>query len=166
MRKFFYLATLFVIGASVAGIYIYQKYRVAPGLRFAELALIADNNEERNFATALAPTVTPVIVVFAQSWCRDCDRELPRLRRLHQANFPQIPVVVLTDEDAVTLKMWRARLNLPFIYYRTKKSFEGLGVHAYPTTYILDASLHAVYSKVGNVEWQRAGVKEALNEKN
>lgn len=160
------IATLFFIGASLAGIYIYQKYRVAPGVRFADLELIADTNEERNFATALSPTVTPVIVVFGQSWCRDCDRELPRLRRLHQEKFPHIPVVVLTDEDAVTFKAWRARLNLPFIYYRTKKSLEELGVHAYPTTYILDANLRAVYSKVGNVEWQSAAVKKALSIQN
>lgn len=141
-----------IVGAGIWAGYSYWKFRVAPIINFAALRVISEAHAEH-------PLTGPAIVVFGQSWCHDCHRELPRLHSVWRKNFPQMAVVVITDEDIDTLKKWQRQMNLPFPYYRTRGSLEELGIHAYPTTYILDKNLKVVYSKVGNVDWENAPVR-------
>lgn len=139
--------------------YSYWKFRVAPGILFSELRVISEANAERLLTG-------PAIVVFGQSWCSDCHRELPRLQNQAQKNFPHIPIVVISDEDLDTVQKWQKQMNLPYPYYRVRGSLEDIGINAYPTTYILDKKLKVLYGKVGNVDWESGPVKAALAAQN
>lgn len=139
---------------------------MAPGINFRELRVISEDGKVTNLAEILPATPGSVIVVFGQSWCHDCHRELPRLQAMRLRYFPQVPVIVLTDEDNTTLQQWVRQTNLPFRYFRTRETFETLGVYSYPTTYILGSNYTNRYSKVGNVAWEQDPVKKLLSEKN
>jgi len=159
VRKTFFLLLPAIAALGAWAGYSYWKFRVAPGILFSELRVISQKNEERSLPG-------PTIVVFGQSWCHDCHRELPRLHKLWRKNFPQMAVVVISDEDLETLQKWQKQMNIPFPYYRIRGSFEDLGIHSYPTTYILDKKLKVLYSKVGNVDWESSQVKTAFATQN
>lgn len=147
---------LFAAGliAAAFGAFKYQKYRVPPGVQFAELKVVSEFQATGPFREAIGQNAARTIVVFGQSWCHDCHRELPRLQQFRQKLFSRANVVVLTDEGLRTMMQWKTAVGLPFLYLNTVEQFESLGVHAYPTTYILDQNLKVLFSQVGNVDWE------------
>ena len=166
MRKTVPLLVITVLAAVFFSGFLYWKFRMAPGINFRELRIITESGKETSLAEILPAMQMSTIVVFGQSWCHDCHRELPRLQAMRLKHFPQVPVIVLTDEDQTTLQKWVSQTNLPLRYFRTSETFEALGVYSYPTTYILDSNYTSRYAKVGNVAWEQDPVKKLLTEKN
>lgn len=131
-------------------VYIYKKYRIAPAIAFTELeALNSQGAKVRIWPT----TGSGVIVVFYASWCHDCARELPKLARAMQGPLTGAQVVALTDEDLATMIQYRNQTQYPFAFYTLPRDFGHYGIYAIPTVYVLNAQGEAVFTKVGDVDW-------------
>ena len=138
----------------IAG-YTYKKYRIAPAIPFIELEAL---NAQGAKMKIWPQTGRGVIVVFYASWCHDCARELPKLVRALQGPLKGAQVVALTDEDLPTMISYRNQTQYPFAFYALPRDFENYGIHAIPTVYVLNAQGDAVFTKVGDVDWNSASV--------
>jgi thiol-disulfide isomerase/thioredoxin len=139
------LAVVFLIAA-----YTYKKYRIAPAITFTELEAL---NGEGAKVRVWPKTRRGVIVVFYASWCHDCARELPKLSRALQGPLKGAQVVALTDEDLATMIQYRNQTQYPFAFYALPRDFGEYGIHAIPTVYLLNAQGDAVFTQVGDVDW-------------
>lgn len=139
------VAVVFLIAA-----YTYKKYRIAPAIAFTELEAL---NGEGAKVRVWPKTGRGVIVVFYASWCHDCARELPKLARAMQEPLKGAQVVALTDEDLATMRQYRDQSKYPFAFFALPRDFGEYGIHAIPTVYVLNAQGNAVFTKVGDVDW-------------
>jgi thiol-disulfide isomerase/thioredoxin len=107
-----------------------------------------------------------VIVSCFQTWCGDCARETPILNQLatnvSSANFK---IIYITDEGNTKLGAFRSRLasgNILFTY--SPKSLASLGIHVYPTTYLLDKKGRVVKTKLEGYNWllEEANIRQLL----
>lgn len=150
-RKAIIVSLFVLIGvALLIAVYTYRKYRIAPAIALTELeALNADGTKVKIWPQ----TGRGVIVVFYASWCHDCARELPKLVRAMQGPLKGAQVVALTDEDLPTMIRYRNQTQYPFAFYALPRDFDQYGIHAIPTVYVLNAKGEAVFTKVGDVDW-------------
>ena len=152
------LAVLLALGLLAVG-YIYKKYRIAPGINFAELeALDALGAKEKVWQK----TGRGAIVVFFASWCHDCARELPKLARALQGPFAGTDVIALTDEGMAKMLKYREQTRYNFHFYALPRDFEQYGIHAIPTFYLLNSRGEVVFTKVGDVDWNSPGLRRKL----
>ncbi len=140
-------------------VYTYSKYRVAPPLTLSNL----------NVTDALGAKVTlkprpgrPLVIVFYASWCHDCARELPKLHAAWQGKLRQVDVALVTDEGMGTMLSYRQRHQYPFAFYTLAESFETYGIHAIPTTYVLNEQGEITFSKVGDVDFESPAFAHAI----
>jgi proline iminopeptidase len=130
--------------------YTYRRYRIAPRLTFPNLEVM----DALGAKTVLRPQPgRSLVVVFFASWCHDCARELPKLHAAWSKNLKQVDVALITDEGMTTMLEYRALHKYPFAFYTLPQSFDNYGIHAIPTTYLLNAKGEIVFSKVGEVDW-------------
>lgn len=149
---------MFALGLVAIG-YTYKKYRIAPGIDFAELeALDALGAKEKVWQK----TGRGAIIVFFASWCHDCARELPKLARALQGQLAGIDVIALTDEGMATMLKYREQTRYNFRFYALPRDFEHYGIHAIPTFYLLNSLGQVMFTQVGDVDWSAPGIRQKL----
>ncbi|AFM12385.1 alkyl hydroperoxide reductase/ Thiol specific antioxidant/ Mal allergen [Turneriella parva DSM 21527] len=139
--------------------YIYQKYRIAPGIEFAQLEAYNARGER---VKVWQKSSRGTVVVFFASWCHDCERELPKLQRVLQGQLKGVDVVALTDEGITTMVQYRDAMKFNFRFYSLPKDFGHYGIHAIPTIYLLNAQGETVFTKVGDVDWNSPELSRQL----
>ena len=109
-----------------------------------------------------------VIVSCFQTWCRDCARETPVLNQLaNNLNLEKFKIIYITDEGNSKLGSFRSRLPSDRILFTySEKSLASLGIHVYPTTYLLDKSGRVVKTKLEGYDWllEEAAIRKLIAE--
>ncbi len=131
----------------------YQRKTVAPAMVFSDVALqLADEKKQ----VSLNDYAGKVLIVSCfQTWCRDCAKETPLLNQL-AAKLPRenFQVIYITDENNARLEAFRRRLDAGNILFTiSTKSLASLGIHVYPTTYLLDKKGNVVLTKLEGYNW-------------
>lgn len=157
-RKSYILLFIFIAG--VAGLYLFNKYRVAPSLKLQSLELSDEQGNPVSLAEESKGQKT--IVSFYASWCGDCIKELKNLDAVKNAALPDVKVLALTDEPVEKLSAFKNKTQYPFTFLKLKKNFNDLQIFSIPVVYLLNARGELVYEHVGYVNWQDASTLNHL----
>ncbi|HMV37047.1 MAG TPA: TlpA disulfide reductase family protein [Turneriella sp.] len=144
-----------------AGGLLYNKYRIAPVLAITDLeALDAKGAPTRVWSQ----NGRGAVVVFYASWCHDCAREMPKLAQALRGYLRGVDAIALTDEDITAMVRYQYRTAHPFRFYALPADFGAYGIHAIPTTYIVNANGETIYAKVGDVDWTSPEIASAVKQ--
>jgi thiol-disulfide isomerase/thioredoxin len=133
--------------------------KIAPKHPFEKSGLTDDQNTK----VAISDFKGKVLIVtYFQSWCGDCRRELPELEAL-QKQFPgQLKVLVITDESFEISKQAKEYLKIDLPFYKSEKTLKEIGIHRFPTTYLLDKKGSVIESKVEGIHWNTKEIQEEI----
>ena len=149
----------------VAGIWLKRK-TVAPAMTFSTVPLMTV--DDNRLISLKDFTGNVVIVSCFQTWCRDCARETPVLNQLAtNLKGERFKVIYITDEGATRLPRFRAQLPSGEILFTTTKTrLADLGIHVYPTTFLLNKNGKSVVAKLEGYNWllQEAKIKQLLRD--
>lgn len=145
----------------LSGGFLYKKYRIAPSLAITKLEALNAKGER---TSVWSQNGRGAIVVFYASWCHDCARELPKLAQALRGHLRGVDAIALTDEDITTMVRYQYRAAHPFRFYALPADFGKYGIHAIPTTYIVNAKGETVYAKVGDIDWASPEIASAAKQ--
>ena len=107
------------------------------------------------------------LVSFWASWCEPCIKELPSLKRLHEAYGDKglHVVTVNVGETADEIKQTVQKFGMQD--YTNLLDPEGIemkawNVYGFPTNFIVDAKGRLPYASFGGVEWDDADVRKVI----
>ncbi len=144
------LFLLLVVGGLIS-LYMYKKYRVAPTIPLLAQEVFDDENAKVNLDSFKGK---PLIISYYASWCGDCIKELKELNEVKEEHLKGITIICITDETQEKLISFKTKRNFPFQFYRINKSFDEIGIHSIPVTYLVNAKGEMVYNKVGALQWK------------
>ena len=133
--------------------------KIAPKHPFQKSVL----TDERNKNVAISDFNGKVLIVtYFQSWCRDCRRELPELAAL-QKQFPeQLKVLVITDEPFEISNQVKEYLKIDLPFLKSENTLKEIGIHRFPTTYLLDKKGNVIESKVEGIHWNTKEIQDEI----
>jgi peroxiredoxin len=134
----------------VAGLKIFNKYRVAPTIEISKLNVV-DQDTNKFDITSLKGK--KVIVSFYASWCPNCIEELQVLNSIKNSKLADIEVLAITDESIEKLVAFKTKTQYPFTFLKLNASFPEIGINSIPVTYLLNTKGEVVYNNVGYIEW-------------
>ena len=157
--------TQLILGALcfLVAIFLYQKYRIAPDVRFEKLQLEDINGKSYTLDSFGDKHI--FINIYA-SWCGPCIKEMPSVSRAAKIMEDDYVFLVVSDEDWKLTQ--RFLKHKGFHLLQMNKSREEIGVHTIPTSYVLNKDKEVIYNNVGEKEWDDpeniALLKSLLNE--
>ncbi len=149
------IQVVLVLAVLVWAVLWYLRKTVPPTMTFSDTELFTVDGHQKISVRDFTGKV--VIVSCFQTWCRDCARETPILNQLagnlHSENFR---VIYITDEANTKLGSFRSRLASGNILFTTSgKSLADLGIHVYPTSFLLNKKGEVVLAKLEGHDWLR-----------
>ncbi len=105
----------------------------------------------------------PVVLIFWNTWCPNCMRELPEVKRLHERFGPEGAVFLavntaLNDSEGRARSHWeKSGYGFQGGYDRYFEIGQAFGVLAVPTVFLIDAD--------GVVRYKQAGLPEDIEER-
>ena len=160
---FFFVIVILVAGW---GIRWYMRKTIAPKMesQTSELLLAASNT--KTTINDLKGNV--VIVSFFQTWCGPCIQEMYVFDELLASiNSPNLKVLCISDEDDELINMLKSRFTSGNILFaHSIKSLSSLGIHVYPTTYLLNKKGEVIQSKLEGYNWglEKEAIEKLLSE--
>jgi thiol-disulfide isomerase/thioredoxin len=131
------------------GIFIYQRYRVAPSLLLPEIQLSDLQGNSVKPASG-----KPTLLIFFGTWCRDCRKELPVLAKLEaELKSKNIQVILVSDEEIAVLQDFSTSIPLSFQLYKLKGSFKENSIYTLPTSYLFCSNGSVFRKQTGAIEW-------------
>ena len=135
------------------GIRWYMRKTITPKMDFQTTELLLTGNNTKTTIDNLKGNV--VIVSFFQTWCGPCIQEMyvfdELLETVSSSNFK---ILCISDEDRDRINKLQIRFTpdkLMFAY--SAKSLANLGIHVYPTTYLLNKKGEVILSKLEGYNW-------------
>jgi len=136
----------------------YTKDRQAPPLQLATL--------DGDIIDLAALRGKVVMVNFWATWCPPCVEEIPSLQRLYAATRERGLEILAVDvgEDEATMRKFLADkpTDFPVLMDKDASVFKRWGVHAFPTTLVLDRQHKIRYAVFGAFEWDSEEVLQTL----
>jgi thiol-disulfide isomerase/thioredoxin len=93
---------------------------------------------------------------FWATWCGPCRQEMPSMAVLHeQLTDRGLAIVAVTDEDPETVRSYLEREPYPFpvLLDPERTLFARFGIHAIPTTLVLDRNNKILFEHTGGNRW-------------
>jgi len=150
---------LILAGIGLAA-HLYIKYRVAPDMRFAELKLSTLEGTPAKLSDYKGKAI---FLNFWASWCGDCIKEMPSIEKAQQLlQNDNVVFLLVSDESAEKVKAFQERKPYDFNYLLSAQPFDELGIHAIPTTYLINKNGEVVYTKVGGEDWSMPEMVERI----
>ena len=143
-----------IILAVVWGIMWYLRKTVAPKMEFRSNELLLTPGNTKTSISKLKGNV--VIVSFFQTWCGPCIQEMYIFDELlATVNSPALKVLCISDEDKGLINTLQTRFSPGKIMFaHSAESLTGMGIHVYPTTYLLNKKGEVVLSKLEGYNWE------------
>jgi thiol-disulfide isomerase/thioredoxin len=96
-----------------------------------------------------------VVLNFWATWCGPCVAEMPSLDRLRKALAGDaVSFVLISDEDAATIRAFLAKKTFSLTSYRSEASPPGLfATDSIPTTFIVAPDGRVIIRHVGMARW-------------
>jgi peroxiredoxin len=132
-------------------VYLYKRYQKAPKISFYKEQFFDSNQNKIDLNDFKGK---PFIVSFYASWCGDCIKELKDLNLVKESELTSIPIICITDETFEKLTSFEQKKKYPFLFCKTKKTFNELSIHAIPVTYLFNSNGDVVYEHVGALKWK------------
>jgi thiol-disulfide isomerase/thioredoxin len=133
----------------MVGIFIYQRYRVAPSLLLPEIQL-SDLQEK----SVKPESGKPTLLIFFGTWCRDCRKELPLLAKLEEElKNRNIQVILVSDEENTVLQDFSSSIPLSFQICKLKGSFKENNIYTLPTSYLFCSNGNVFRKQTGAIDW-------------
>ena len=159
------LVVLLLVVGLLAGGYFYNKYHVAPRIKFSTVDItdLKDNSVKLSDFKA-----NRIFINFFGTWCGPCMAEMPAIIRayekLHDKGFV---FLIVSDEPISRLQLFaNANPELPLVLLHSSKHFTDLGIYSVPATYLLNAEGEILYKKSGTEEWDSETVIAELQKAN
>lgn len=158
------LTAALIIFASLIAVFLYQKYRIAPGIKFETLQLTDLNGQPVNLKQYQGKKL---FINFFATWCGSCIGEFPALDKaagmLAPDNFVFISV---SDEPLPLLNRANTHLSLQHItILHSVKKLKELNIFTYPTSYLLNNKGYVVFKKTEEANWDDTEMIENLKQK-
>ena len=159
MKNKFFLRLGLLLIASAIGFYFYQKYRIPPSVNFEKLKLTRLDGTAFVFENSASKKT---VVNFFASWCGPCMKEMHALHLLPQKiGRDKIQVICITDESVAKIERLQQLYGDEIIFLQLQGSMKEVGVHTWPTTYVLDESGKIIFEKTGEIDFEKFKI-EAL----
>lgn len=140
-------------------IWFYRKAGTAPSLDTSLLSLKTLDGKEFDWNSLKGKKT---ILCFGASWCKDCRKELEKLKELIPNELKDVEVVVVSDESAEQITNYRNKYTYPFLFLRSEKSYQELNIYSVPTNYLLNGKLQVVKEKIGDFPWEDPSTRQHL----
>lgn len=142
---------LIVAVLGLVGLYLFNKYKVAPKMDIINLSVVDSNSVAFDIHSLNGKKV---IVAFYASWCPDCIKELNVLNEIKKEKLNDVEVLAITDETIEKLNSFKNKKQFPFTFLKLTKTFNELKIFSIPTVYLLNTNGEVVYQKVGYINWK------------
>ena len=158
------IPVILLIAALLVAGFLYQRYRIAPGIKFEKLELTDLNGKP---VTLQDYHGKKLFLNFFQTWCGPCMGEIPSLDNAAEILLPDNFIFIcISDEPLPLLNSANSRLNLQHvIILHAVKRLKELGVYTYPTNYLLNDKGCVVFEKIGEQNWAAPQVLQQLKQK-
>ena len=107
-----------------------------------------------------------VLVNFWATWCPPCVEEIPSLQRLYRATRAQGLEILAVDVGETPQQMHDfladKPIDFPVLMDVDGSALKTWGVHAFPTTLVLDRTHRIRYAVFGAFDWNSAEVRAAI----
>ena len=158
-------AVVIVFVAAWCGMWIVRK-TVAPKMKFQTTELLLIGSNTKTNINSLKGNVA--IVSFFQTWCGPCIQEMYVFDELQASvNAPDFKILCISDEDKNRIGNLQSRFpSGKILFTYSKESLASLGVHVYPTTYLLNKKGEVVLSKLEGYDWsqEKETIKKLLSD--
>ena len=159
----FYAFIILAIGWAIRW---YMRKTVTPKMEFQSSELLLTGSNTKTTINDLKGNV--VIVSFFQTWCGPCIQEMyvfdELLASVNSSNFK---ILCISDEDTNRINMLQSRFTPDKITFaHSPKSLSSMGIHVYPTTYLLNKKGEVIQSKLEGYNWalEKETIKKLLAE--
>jgi thiol-disulfide isomerase/thioredoxin len=144
---------VFIILAAGWGIRWYMRKTIVPKMEFQTNELLLTGNNTKTTINDLKGNV--LIVSFFQTWCGPCAQEIPEFNELAATlNSDHFKILCISDESKDLINKYQNRFTADNILFaHSTKSLASLGIHVYPTTYLLNKNGDVIQSKLEGYNW-------------
>jgi peroxiredoxin len=144
---------IIVILAAGWGIRWYIRKTITPKMEFQTSELQLTGSNTKTTINSLKGNV--IIVSFFQTWCGPCIQEMyvfdELLASVNSSNFK---IVCISDEDTDRINRLQSRFAPgKILFAHSAKSLSSMGIHVYPTTYLLNKNGEVIQSKLEGYNW-------------
>lgn len=135
------------------GLMWYLRKTIVPKMQFQTSELIVYGSNTKTTINDLKGNI--VIVSFFQTWCGACIQEMHTFNELITTiNSPNFKILCISDEATDRIHKLRSRFTPDkLIFAYSPKSLSSLGIHVYPTTYLLNKHGEVIQSKLEGYNW-------------
>ena len=146
----FYIIVILAVGW---GIMWYMRKTIVPTMEFQTSELLLTGSNTKTTINDLRGNV--VIVSFFQTWCGPCIQEMYVFDELlASVNSSNLKILCISDEDTNRINKLQSRFSPDKIMFAySSKSLSGMGIHVYPTTYLLNKKGEVIQSKLEGYNW-------------
>lgn len=146
-----------VVALTTGGLFLYNKYRVAPPVQFTALSL----TDLQGQPVALNQYAEKRLFVnFFATWCGPCVAELPSLQQAQDMLKGQTGFVIISDEPLERLRSFQQRNGYTLTFLHSNTPLSSINIYTIPTSYLLNSKQEILMKHVGEEEWTS---KEWLN---
>ncbi|MBK7147644.1 MAG: TlpA family protein disulfide reductase [Bacteroidetes bacterium] len=139
-----------VVALTTGGLFLYNKYRVAPPVQFAGLSL----TDLQGQPVALNQYAQKRLFVnFFATWCGPCVAELPSLQQAQKMLKGQTGFVIISDEPLERLRSFQQRNGYSLTFLHSNTPLSSIDIHTIPTSYLLNSRQEILMKHVGEEEW-------------
>jgi len=157
-NKFIFLVGI-VITILVAG-FFYNKYRVAPKVKFETLKLTDLNGNKVSLDSFQGKKM---FINFFATWCGPCIKEVPSLLSAQQILAKEnFRFVLISDEPVERLKHFQEQTGAGFPILHSEKKLQEYKIYTIPTSYVLNSNHEIVFKKTGEEDWASDAVIQKL----
>lgn len=160
------ISIIIILVAAGWGIRWYMRKTIVPKMKFQASELLLTGNNTKTTINNLKGNV--VIISFFQTWCGPCISEMYDFEELQASvNSPNLKILCISDEDTGRINLLQSRFvpgKIMFAY--SAESLASLGIHVYPTTYLLNKKGEVIQSKLEGYNWlqEKETIKKLLAE--
>lgn len=139
-----------VVALTTGGLFLYNKYRVAPPVQFAALSL----TDLQGQPVALNQySEKRLFVNFFATWCGPCVAELPSLQQAQDMLKGQTGFVIISDEPLERLRSFQQRNGYTLTFLHSNTPLSSINIYTIPTSYLLNSKQEILMKHVGEEEW-------------
>lgn len=142
--------TVLVLALLAGAGFLYNKYRVAPKVKFSVLSLTNLSGQP----VALSGFKTERLFVnFFATWCPPCVAELPSLEMAQQKLKGKTDFIIISDEPIDKLRAFQQRTGYALTFLHSNTPLSSLDIHTIPTSYLLNKNQEILMKHVGEENW-------------